>query len=34
MDAGLYALNAKKHVGVHEMLIEPRNQMFGDPTSV
>lgn len=33
VDAGLWALDAKKHVGVHEVLIEPRNQLFGDPTA-
>lgn len=32
-DAILYAVKAKSHVGVHQMLIEPRDQMFGDPTS-
>eukprot|EP00929_Paragymnodinium_shiwhaense_P023889 TRINITY_DN1484_c0_g1_i2.p1 TRINITY_DN1484_c0_g1~~TRINITY_DN1484_c0_g1_i2.p1 ORF type:complete len:300 (+),score=60.57 TRINITY_DN1484_c0_g1_i2:71-901(+) len=32
--AVLYALTAPDHVGVHEILIEPRDQMFGDPTSV
>lgn len=32
--AVLYALTAPAHVGVHEILIEPRDQMFGDPTSV
>ena len=34
VDAGLYALQSKSHIGVHEMVIEPRNQMFGDPTNV
>jgi len=23
-----------EHVGMHEMLIEPRDQMFGDPTAM
>eukprot|EP00929_Paragymnodinium_shiwhaense_P023890 TRINITY_DN1484_c0_g2_i1.p1 TRINITY_DN1484_c0_g2~~TRINITY_DN1484_c0_g2_i1.p1 ORF type:complete len:295 (+),score=64.64 TRINITY_DN1484_c0_g2_i1:56-886(+) len=32
--AVVYALTAPDHVGVHEILIEPRDQMFGDPTSV
>lgn len=32
--AVLYAVTAPAHVGVHEILIEPRDQMFGDPTSV
>lgn len=32
--AALYALTAPGHVGVHEILIEPRDQMFGDPTSL
>jgi len=32
--AVLYALTAPKHVGVHEILIEPRDQMFGDPTAM
>lgn len=30
----LYALKAPAHVGVHELLIEPRDQMWGDPTSL
>ena len=34
VDAGLWALQAKAHIGVHEVVIEPRNQLFGDPTSV
>jgi NADP-dependent 3-hydroxy acid dehydrogenase YdfG len=29
-----YALKAPAHVGVHELLIEPRDQMWGDPTSL
>lgn len=33
-DAVLYAYTAPAHVGVHEILIEPRDQMFGDPTSM
>ena len=33
-DAVLYAVTAPAHVGVHELLIEPRDQMFGDPTSM
>jgi len=33
-NAVLYAVTAPAHVGVHEILIEPRDQMFGDPTSV
>lgn len=34
VDAGLYALQSKSHIGVHEMVVEPRDQLFGDPTSV
>ena len=30
----MYCLTAPKHVGVHEILIEPRDQMWGDPTSM
>lgn len=30
----VYALTAPAHVGVHEILIEPRDQMYGDPTSM
>eukprot|EP00746_Dinoflagellata_sp_MGD_P062038 gnl/MRDRNA2_/MRDRNA2_26156_c0_seq1.p1 gnl/MRDRNA2_/MRDRNA2_26156_c0~~gnl/MRDRNA2_/MRDRNA2_26156_c0_seq1.p1 ORF type:complete len:276 (+),score=61.25 gnl/MRDRNA2_/MRDRNA2_26156_c0_seq1:88-915(+) len=30
----VYAVTAPEHVGVHEILIEPRDQMFGDPSSV
>ncbi len=33
-DAVLYAFTAPAHVGLHEILIEPRDQMFGDPTSM
>lgn len=33
-DAVLYALKAPPHVGVNEVLIEPRDQMYGDPTSM
>lgn len=33
-NAVVYALTAPAHVGVHEILIEPRDQMFGDPTAV
>jgi len=32
--AVLYALTAPAHVGVHELLIEPRDQMWGDPTAL
>lgn len=34
VDAGMFALLSKPHIGVHELVIEPRNQLFGDPTSV
>jgi len=30
----LFAVTSPAHVGIHEMLIEPRDQMFGDPTSM
>jgi len=33
-DAVVYAATAKPHVGMHEILIEPRDQMFGDPTAM
>jgi NADP-dependent 3-hydroxy acid dehydrogenase YdfG len=33
-DAVLYAVTAAPHIGVHEVLIEPRDQMFGDPTAM
>jgi NADP-dependent 3-hydroxy acid dehydrogenase YdfG len=29
-----YAITAPGHVGVNEILIEPRDQMYGDPTSM
>lgn len=32
--AVIYAVTAPPHVGVHEILIEPRDQMFGDPTAM
>jgi len=32
--AVMYALTAPLHVGVNEILVEPRDQMFGDPTSL
>eukprot|EP00928_Gymnodinium_smaydae_P022747 TRINITY_DN18_c0_g1_i1.p1 TRINITY_DN18_c0_g1~~TRINITY_DN18_c0_g1_i1.p1 ORF type:complete len:1364 (+),score=345.60 TRINITY_DN18_c0_g1_i1:82-4173(+) len=32
--AVLYAVCSPPHVGVHEVLIEPRDQMFGDPTAL
>lgn len=32
--AVIYALTAPPHVGVHEMLVEPRDQQFGDPTAL
>jgi len=32
--AVMYALTAPGHVGVNEVLVEPRDQMFGDPTSM
>jgi NADP-dependent 3-hydroxy acid dehydrogenase YdfG len=32
--AVLYAVSAPEHVGIHEILIEPRDQMFGDPTAM
>ncbi|KAF4661699.1 hypothetical protein FOZ61_003033 [Perkinsus olseni] len=34
VDAGVFALTAPPHVGVNEILIEPRNQMYGDPTAI
>jgi len=34
VDAGCYAIDAKSHIGVHEILIEPRNQLYGDPTAM
>lgn len=30
----LYSLTLPAHVGMHEILIEPRDQMFGDPTAM
>merc|ERR1712194_374906 len=30
----LYAVCAPAHVGLHEMVIEPRDQMYGDPTAM
>merc|ERR1712146_646864 len=30
----LYAVTLPPHIGMHEMLIEPRDQMFGDPTAL
>jgi len=32
--AVLYAVLSPAHVGVHEVLVEPRDQMFGDPTAM
>merc|ERR1712203_1106932 len=32
--AVLYAVCSPPHVGVHEVLVEARDQMFGDPTSM
>eukprot|EP01063_Lacrimia_lanifica_P022069 TRINITY_DN29775_c0_g1_i1.p1 TRINITY_DN29775_c0_g1~~TRINITY_DN29775_c0_g1_i1.p1 ORF type:complete len:291 (+),score=101.41 TRINITY_DN29775_c0_g1_i1:77-874(+) len=29
-----FAINAPPHVGVHELLVEPVDQMFGDPTAM
>ncbi|KAF4659006.1 hypothetical protein FOL47_007762 [Perkinsus chesapeaki] len=34
VDAGIFALTAPAHVGVNEILIEPRDQMYGDPTAI
>lgn len=33
-DVVIYSLTAPAHVGMHEVLIEPRDQMFGDPTAM
>merc|ERR1712086_579314 len=33
-DAVVYVVTVPAHVGIHEMLIEPCDQMFGDPTSM
>jgi NADP-dependent 3-hydroxy acid dehydrogenase YdfG len=33
-DAVLYAITAPDNVGLHEILIEPRDQMYGDPTAM
>merc|ERR1719215_972239 len=30
----VYALTDPHHIGVHEILIEPRDQMYGDPTAM
>jgi len=30
----LYAVCSPSHVGVHELVIEPRDQMYGDPTAM
>lgn len=32
--AMMYAATAPAHVGVHQILVEPRDQMFGDPTAM
>jgi len=32
--AVVYAVTSPAHVGIHELLIEPRDQMFGDPTAM
>lgn len=32
--AVLFAVTAPDHVGMHEILIEPRDQMYGDPTAM
>ncbi|EER17705.1 oxidoreductase, putative [Perkinsus marinus ATCC 50983] len=34
VDMGVFALTAPAHVGVNEILVEPRNQMYGDPTAI
>jgi len=33
-DVVVYAATATRHVGMHEVLVEPRDQMFGDPTAM
>jgi len=33
-DVVVYAATAPRHVGMHEVLVEPRDQMFGDPTAM
>ena len=33
-EAVKYAIKSPGHVGVNEILIEPRDQMYGDPTSM
>lgn len=33
-NAIVYAVTLPGHVGLHEILIEPRDQMFGDPTAM
>lgn len=33
-EAVFYAITVPQHVGVNEILIEPRDQMFGDPTAM
>jgi len=34
VDAIRYAVKAPSHVGIHEILIEGRDQLFGDPTAM
>jgi NADP-dependent 3-hydroxy acid dehydrogenase YdfG len=33
-DVVVFAATAPAHVGMHEVLVEPRDQMFGDPTAM
>eukprot|EP00933_Yihiella_yeosuensis_P020005 TRINITY_DN16130_c4_g1_i1.p1 TRINITY_DN16130_c4_g1~~TRINITY_DN16130_c4_g1_i1.p1 ORF type:complete len:308 (+),score=57.32 TRINITY_DN16130_c4_g1_i1:82-1005(+) len=33
-NAIVYAVTLPHHIGMHEILIEPRDQMFGDPTAM
>lgn len=33
-DAIVYAVTLPDHIGMHEILIEPRDQMYGDPTAM